>query len=86
MTPTDEIHKSMNLLTVSDIYECTFVNDIMKKMCPDSIQQYYQKRYNEYDVRVKNQLIVPQVRISVGDRAVWVAGASLWNNMHKSMK
>ena len=36
-------------------------------------------------MRVKNQLIVPQVRISVGDRAVRVAGATLWNNMHKDM-
>ena len=43
------------------------------------------KRRNVYDVRVKNQLIVPQVRICVGDRAVRVAGATLWNNMHKDM-
>ena len=88
MTPTDEIHENMNLLKVSDIYECnvlTFVNDIMMKRCPDSMQQYYPKRRNIYDVRVKNQLIVPQVRMSVGDRAVRVAGATLWNNMHKDM-
>ena len=88
MTPTDEIHKNMNLLKVSDIYECnvlTFVNDIMMKRCPNSMQQYYQKRRNVYDVRVKNQLIVPPVRICVGDRAVRVAGAALWNNMHKDM-
>ena len=37
-------------------------------------------------MRVKNQLIVPRVNISVGDLAVRVAGASLWNNMHKDMK
>ena len=43
------------------------------------------KRRNVFDVRVKNQLIVPQVRICVGDRAVRVAGATLWNNMHKDM-
>ena len=88
MTTTDEIHKNMNLLKVSDIYECTvftFVNDIMMKRCPDSIPLYYQKWHNVYDVRVKNQLTVPQVRISVGDRAVRVAGASLWNIMHKDM-
>ena len=88
MTPTDEIHKNINLLKVSDIYECnvhTFVNDIMMKRCPNSMQQYYQKRRNVYDVRVKNQLIVPQVRICVGDRTVRVAGATLWNNMHKDM-
>ena len=88
MSPTDEINENMDLLKVSDIYECnllTFVNDIMMKMCPDSMQQYYQKRRNIYDVRVKNQLIVPQVRMSVGDRAVRVAGATLWNNMHKDM-
>ena len=84
----DEIHKNMNLLKVSDIYECnilTFVNDIMMKKGPNSMQQYYQKRRNVYDVRVKNQLIVPQVRICVGERAVRVAGAALWNNMHEDM-
>ena len=46
MTPTDEIHESMNLLKVSDIYECnvlTFVNDTVLKMCPDSTQQYHKK-------------------------------------------
>ena len=88
MTPTDESHKNMNLLKVSDIYECTvftIVNDIIMKRCPDSMQQYYQKWHNVYDVRVKNQLTVSQVRISVGDRAVRVAGASLWNIMHKDM-
>ena len=45
-TPTDEIHESMNLLKVSDIYECNvliFVNDMMPKRCPDSTQQYYKK-------------------------------------------
>ena len=65
MTPTDEIHKNMTLLKVSDIYECTvltFVNDIMMKRCPNSMQQYYQKRRNVYDVRVKDQLIVLRLR------------------------
>ena len=65
MTPTDAIHKNRNLLKVSDIYEysvLTFVNDIMTKRCPDSMQQYYQKRHNVYDVRAKNQLIVHQLK------------------------
>ena len=55
MNSTDEIHKNINLLKVSDIYECnllTFVNDIMMKRCPDSMQQYYKKRHNIYDVRL----------------------------------
>ena len=46
MTPTDEIHKNMNLLKVSDIYECnvlTFVNDIMMKRCPNWMQLYSKK-------------------------------------------
>ena len=45
-----------------------------------------QQRHNVYDVRLKNQLIVPQERISLGERAVRVTGAFLWNNMHKDMK
>ena len=59
MTPTDEIHNYMNLLKVSDIYEwnvLTFVNDIIMKRCPDSMQLYFQKRHNLYDVRVKKTI------------------------------
>ena len=78
----------MNLLKVSPVYECnelTFVNNIIMKKCPDSMQWYNKKRHNVYDVRVKKQLTDPQVKLSVGDRAVRVAGASLWNNVHKVM-
>ena len=43
MSPTDEIHKSMNLPKVSDIYVCnvlTLVNDVIMKRCPDSMHRY----------------------------------------------
>ena len=46
-TPTDEIHKTVNMLKVKDIYECnvlSFVNNIMMKMCPSSFELYFQKK------------------------------------------
>ena len=87
-TPTDEIHKTMNILKVKDIYEgnvLSFVNNIMMKMCPSSFELYFQKRQNNYDVRRKNQLVVPVVRLCLGEKAVRVTGASLWNRLHKDM-
>ena len=87
-TPTDEIHKTMNILKVKDIYECnllSFVNKIMMKMCPSSFELYFQKRQNNYDVRRKNQLVVLVVRLCLGEKAARVTGASLWNRLHKDM-
>ena len=52
-TPTDEIHKTMNILKVKDIYEGTVlscVNIIMMKMCPSSFELNLKKRQNNYDV------------------------------------
>ena len=62
----------MNILKVKDIYECnvlSFVNNMMK-MCPSSFELYFQKRQNSYDVRRKNQLVVPVVRLCLGEKAV----------------
>ena len=61
-TPTDEIHKTMNILKVKDIYECnvlSLVNNIMMKVCPSSFELYFQKRQNNYDVRRKNSIGSP---------------------------
>ena len=73
---------------MKDIYECnvlTLVNDIMMKNVLDPLSRTLKKKHNEYDVRRKNQLVVPAVRLCLGDKAVRVTGASLWNNMHKDM-
>ena len=59
--------------------------NIMMKMCPSSFELYFQKRQNNYDVRRKNQLVVPVVRLCLGEKAVRVTGASLWNRLHKDM-
>ena len=70
------------------MHECnilSFVNNIMMKMCLSSFELYFQKRQNNYDVRRKNQLVVPVVRMCLGEKAVRVTGASLWNRLHKDM-
>ena len=60
MTPTNEIHKCMNILKVKDIYECSvlsFVNDIMMKTCPsfDNCKKKFEK----------NNFIVPLLIFSI---------------------
>ena len=50
-----------------------------------SFELYFQKRQNNYDVRHKNQFVVPVVRLCLGEKAVRVTGASLWNRLHKDM-
>ena len=87
-TPTDEINKTMNILKVKDIYECNVLHlSIISwwKCALVHLNYIFKKRQNNDDVRRKNQLVVPVVRLCLGERAVRVTGASLWNRLHKDM-
>ena len=85
-TPNDEIHEkwihwkwktSMNVmyfhLSITSWWKCVLVH----------LNYIFKKRQNNYDVRRKNQLVVPAVRLCLGEKAVRVSGASLWNRLHK---
>ena len=87
-TPTNELHRGMNILKVSDIYKSNvlnFVNEILSGRCPEPFRCYFQYKRETYDMRRKHQLNVPSTRICLGDKAVRVYGASLWNNTSNIM-
>ena len=46
----------------------------------------FQKKRNNYDLRQNEQLDIPPARLTLGDRAVRIKGAKLWNDLHKDLK
>ena len=54
--------------------------------CPKIFEKYFQKKRNNYDLRHKEQLDIPPARLTLGDRAVRIKGAKLWNDIHKDLK
>ena len=87
-TTTNELHRGMIILKVSDIYKSNvlnFVNEILSGRCPEPFRCYFQYRRETYDMRRKHQLNVPSTRICLGDKAVRVYEASLWNDTSNIM-
>ena len=88
LTPTEALHRKLNILKVRDIYECnllSFVNDILIRRCPEVFTDYFVLKQNAYDLRTKGQLVVPSARIMFGDRQVKIKGAQLWNRLPKDL-
>ena len=89
LTPTSILHKNLNILKINDLYKCSvlsFVNDTQIGKCPKIFEKYFQKKRNNYDLRRKDQLDIPPARLTLGDRAVRIKGAKLWNDIHKDLK
>ena len=43
------------------------------------------KKHSHYDLRQKGKLDIPPARLTLGDRAVRIKGAKLWNDIHKDL-
>ena len=46
LTPTNKLHKHLNILKVSDLYKCSvlsFVNDKQLGKCPEIFENYFEK-------------------------------------------
>ena len=88
LTATNLLHKEMNVLKLTHIGESNvlgFVNKVVRGHCPEIFHSYFEIKINAYDVRTKGQLVTPQTRIQLGDRAVKVKGCLLWNRILKNM-
>ena len=89
MTPTNELHTTLNMLKVSDIHKCNvlgFVNEMLSGRSPDIFKNYFVLKRNEiYNLRRKGHVDVPPCRLQTGDNAVRVLGASKWNELAESM-
>ena len=75
-------------MKINDLYKCNvlpFVNDKLIGKCPKIFEKYYQLKQRNYNFRQKGKLEMPPARIELGDRAVRINGAKLWNEIDKSI-
>ena len=80
LTPTNKLHKHLNILKISDLYKCSilsFVNDTQLGKCPEIFEYYFEKKHSNYDLRQKGQLVIPPAILALGDRALRINGAKL---------
>ena len=87
-TPTKISHKNLNILKMNVLYKCSilsFVNDTQIGKCPRIFEKYFQKKHSHYDLRQEEKLDIPPVRLTLGDRAVRIKGAKLWNDIHNDL-
>ena len=82
LTPTNKRHKHLNNLRINDLYNysiLSFVNDTQLGKCPEIFEKYFEKKHSNYDLSQKGQLVIPPARLALGNRALRINGAKLWN-------
>ena len=87
-TSTNVLHRNMKILKISDVHVCNtlgVVNEMGSNRCPEIFKNYFKIKTNHYDLRTKKQMVIPPSRISLGDQAVRIKGASMWNKLDKDL-
>ena len=85
---TDTLHANLKILEIKDMYEVNiiaFVNKCISKDCPQIFHDYYVRQPHRFQ-GYNQKLVVPRVRIDVGELSVKVKGAWLWNKLNKNLK
>ena len=80
------VHNSVHV--IADVHVCNtlgVVNEMGSNRCPEIFKKYFKIKTNHYDLRTKNQMVIPPSRISLGDQAVRIKGASMWNKLDKDL-
>ena len=88
LMPINDLHKNMKILKIDDIHKCNtlgLVNEMVSDRCPAIFRNYFEIKENSYDLRTHDQLTIPLTRLTLGQHAVSVKGASLWNKLDKSL-
>ena len=88
LTPTDILHKDLNILKVHDIYKVNilcFVNKCLLGQCPPIFENYYHTRNNSYNMRNVG-LFIPRYRTTLGSQTVLIQGARIWNELDMNVK
>ena len=62
-----------------------FVNKCISEDCPKIFHDYYVRQPHRFE-SYNQKLVVPRVRIDVGELSVKVKGAWLWNRLNKNIK
>ena len=80
LMPTNDLHKNIKILKIDDIHRCNtlgLVNEMVSDRCPAIFRNYFEIKQNSYDLRTRDQLTIPLTRLTLGQHAVRVIGASL---------
>ena len=88
LMPTNDLHKNIKILKIDDIHKCNtlgLVNEMVSDRCPAIFRNYFEIKQDSYDLRTRDQLTIPLTRLILGQHAVRVIGASLWNKIDKSL-
>ena len=88
LTPTNEIHKSLNVLKVKDIQSLNiicFVKKCILNTCPEYFYTYFKKRSSVYPIRNLG-LQVKGANTATGDLSIQILGAQLWNDLPDELK
>ena len=87
-TSTNVLYRNMKILKIADVHVCNtlgVVNEMGSNRCPEIFKNYFKIKTNHNDLRTKNQMVIPPSRISLGDQAVRIKGASMWNKLDKDL-
>ena len=85
-TSTNVLHRNMKILQIADVHICNtlgVVNKMGSNRCPEIFKNYFKIKTYHYDLRTKNQMVIPPSRIALDDQAVRIKGASMWNKLDK---
>ena len=71
-----------SILKIDDTHKYNtlgIVNEIVSDRCPAIFRNYFEIKEKSYDLRTRGQLTIPLTRLTLGQHAVRVKGASLLN-------
>ena len=91
-SPTDELHKSMDILKVNDIAEqeiVTFVHNYFRNKLPPVFNDYYETLANRHHRNTRNGhnlLHIPGHHRDIAASSIKIAGAKVWNYLNNNLK
>ena len=85
-TPTDVLHRELNLLQITDIFKLALLQIVYKQtnnLLPDSFNEYFRTRDTIHSINTRNasKLHIVKSRTNFGKNRVKSKGAYLFNNL-----
>ena len=90
-TPTKLLHKSLNLLQITDIaslFQLTFFHNHQHRNLPEIFSDYYISRENIHSIFTRNrkQIHIKKTKTNFGSKANKITGAKLYNSLPPHIK
>ena len=90
-TPTNELHKSLDILKVKDILTqgvLCFVHNFVNNKLPTIFDNYFKKFTDVHNLNTRNKdnFIIPKHRTVLGSKTIKYMGAIKWNILDQKIK